>query len=153
MDLVPRSAGFGASGGGLAAIGSRTTRRRQRVVAPKKESRFGAPGENSIFRMIHVLLVQRSDMSNEHQYELPQPGEGIISGTDYESHCRINYLVTHYMTLVCENRFDVQTLYEDPKGLLWLREFPDFEQHGGGRPVLRMVTQDEARKIFGDEML
>jgi hypothetical protein len=103
--------------------------------------------------MVRGLRGQRSDMSNEHQYELPYPGEEIIRGTDYESHCRISYLVTHYMTQVCDNRFDVQTLYEDPKGYLWLREWPNFEQHGGGRPMLRMVTQDEARKIFGNEIL
>ena len=49
---MPRSAVFGASGGGLDATGSRTTRRRRRVVAPKTESRFGAPGKPTI--CVHI---------------------------------------------------------------------------------------------------
>jgi hypothetical protein len=42
------------------------------------------------------------------------------------------------------------TLYQDPSDRrLWERTYPMSETHGGGPPVLRSISRDEAQRKYG----
>jgi immunity protein 27 of polymorphic toxin system len=86
-------------------------------------------------------------MSTELPYEPPLDDECVIHATDQDSYNRISRIVRYYFTYITQNGDGSSSLYRDPFGDFWLRIYPHFEQHGGGRPVLRRVTDEEARQF------
>jgi immunity protein 27 of polymorphic toxin system len=93
---------------------------------------------------------QSVTMSNKPNYRYPSADEAEIRGSSQDDSLRIEYLIKHYLSLVCKNVDQVKYLYQDPKGDLWLREYPHFERHGGGPPLLRRISIGDARVMFRD---
>jgi Immunity protein 27 len=46
-----------------------------------------------------------------------------------------------------------ETLFQDPKdGRYWERTYPRSEMHGGGPPLLRCISREEARAKYGEHI-
>lgn len=80
---------------------------------------------------------------------MPEDAELLIQATDQASYTRIELICRDYLTEIKHCDDIVKTLYQDPRGNLWVKEWPNFEFHGGGRPVLKRVSDREATAIFG----
>jgi hypothetical protein len=66
---------------------------------------------------------------------------------------RIRWLIRSSLKRNATDATGWDTLYEDPRdGRLWELIYPQSEMHGGGPPLLRVVTEVEARQkyAYGD---
>jgi hypothetical protein len=66
---------------------------------------------------------------------------------------RIRWLILSSLRRNATDATGWDTLYEDPRdGRLWELIYPQSEMHGGGPPLLRVVTEAEARLkyAYGD---
>jgi hypothetical protein len=62
---------------------------------------------------------------------------------------RINELVCAYLTSISASENGWERLYRDPADLrLWELTYPQSEMHGGGPPMLSLVSLEEARKKY-----
>jgi hypothetical protein len=76
--------------------------------------------------------------------------------TRADSTCeRIQWLAAHHLRKIAISKQwgAWETLFEDPSdGRYWERTYPQSELHGGGPPVLRWLSKDQARIKYGDEI-
>ena len=86
-----------------------------------------------------------------YELELPMSNEQVIRAVDQESYTRIDLLTKYYFKIVIRDKSGWIPLLHDPDGCYWIKEFPHGSFHGGGRPLLRRVTSEEAIEIFGPE--
>ncbi len=85
------------------------------------------------------------------EIELPKPDEQMIQAVDQESYTRIVVLQKYYFTLVTRDTSGWILLLQDPDGCYWVKEYPEGYRHGGGRPLLRQITLEEANDSFDIE--
>jgi immunity protein 27 of polymorphic toxin system len=63
---------------------------------------------------------------------------------------RIDQLVTAHLKQAGRDDSGWELLYVDPDdGRFWELTYPEAEQHGGGPPMLRWLSAEEARKKYG----
>ena len=63
---------------------------------------------------------------------------------------RIAELTRTYLTKVAVNESGWETLYQDPTDLrFWELTYPHGEMHGGGPPMLKSLSVQEARSKYG----
>jgi hypothetical protein len=86
------------------------------------------------------------------------PSETVISGvskvdgkwvSDAEICWRIDSLTSSILSLVSKRNGGWTKLYRDnDDGRLWEKTWPFSEMHGGGPPVLTMLSPEEARALY-----
>lgn len=65
--------------------------------------------------------------------------------------CRIQTLIETYLKIVARAESGWETLYVDPhERRFWELTYPRSDLHGGGPPMLRCLSAQEARKKYGD---
>ena len=66
-----------------------------------------------------------------------------------ENSKRIEFLVNEYLVEVAVDKSGWNKLYQDPKDKrFWELEYQFGEMHGGGIPLLKMITHAEAKNKF-----
>lgn len=128
------------------------------------------PSQMSILRIISRLLPGRGPKFRQrgtHQSvptRLPpeeadrqiRPEERRVFGEDeWDGHrvngsketVRIEWLMKHHLVHVADGNWT--TLHRDPlDGRFWERTYPHGERHGGGPPMLQMISAEEARQWY-----
>lgn len=62
---------------------------------------------------------------------------------------RINELIRTHLTRIALSQDGWESLYRDPVDLrLWELTYPHSEMHGGGPPMLRVLSVQEAREKY-----
>jgi len=62
---------------------------------------------------------------------------------------RIDFLVASYLKKIAIREGGWTTLYQDPQdGRYWERTFPQSETQGGGPPVLKVISDSDARTLY-----
>ena len=62
---------------------------------------------------------------------------------------RIQLLTTEYLQKLARDSTGWETLYQDPTDRrLWELTYPHGEMHGGGPPLLRVISEEEARRKY-----
>lgn len=79
-------------------------------------------------------------------------GRWISSGStvvaDYTTN-RIEHLVNNVLVQVANDDTGWMTLYRDPAdGRYWELSYPDSSSHGGGAPLLKLLSQKEAKNVY-----
>lgn len=63
---------------------------------------------------------------------------------------RIWMLTSEYLELVAQSQTGWELLYRDPQdNRLWEESYPQSSLQGGGPPILRCISKDEAKNKFG----
>ena len=64
---------------------------------------------------------------------------------------RIQTLIETYLKTVAHDETGWETLYVEPNGQrFWELAYPRSDLHGGGPPMLRSLSAQEAREKYGD---
>ena len=91
------------------------------------------------------LLTIRSDES-EIRGDWITVGGQVVGDANTE---RIEALLKEHLQEVGRDRSGWETLYVDPNGgRFWEHTYPQSEMHGGGPPLLRHVTAEDARQKY-----
>ena len=62
---------------------------------------------------------------------------------------RIDWLINNKLVEISVNGNGWEALYQDPNDRrYWLLTYPQSHMHGGGPPLLKAVTEKEAKEIF-----
>ena len=73
----------------------------------------------------------------------------------YETARLIEQLTNSYLRKIAISPEFVawETLFQDPKdGRYWERPYPRSHMHGGGPPMLRCISREEARTKYGEQV-
>jgi hypothetical protein len=79
--------------------------------------------------------------------------KGEVSGDDTCK--RIRWLTAHHLRKISiSKQYGAwETLFQDPDdGRYWEQTYPRSGMHGGGPPLLRCLTREEAKDKYGNEV-
>lgn len=66
-----------------------------------------------------------------------------------ETYLRITWLKNSYLKEVATDESGWEVLYQDPKdNRYWKLTFPESEEHGGGAPILKNISFEQAKSKF-----
>jgi len=93
-------------------------------------------------------------MNEIQQHETRIEGQWLFDGQtmkEDESCHRIRSLINDQLQRVATDQSGWDVLYKDPSdGRFWELIYPQSEMHGGGPPVLQLVSVKDAKVKYGD---
>ena len=101
------------------------------------------PVKRDSLELRSILPLTFQVMRNANMTDITH-SESIIEGE------RIEWLTKNKLHKVAVNSEQWKVLYQDPSDKrYWLLMYPQSSLHGGGPPVLKVISAHEAKEVFG----
>lgn len=69
--------------------------------------------------------------------------------TEYKGEAAYEFIERHGLRELASADWGWSTLYRGPADHLWEKTYPQSHQHGGGPPLLHVVSEKEAKEKYG----